>query len=335
LSRLLLVLALLCGLLGPASAAAAPGPAADVGFETFTIPAGHGPPIDVAVWYPTEQAAADQRLGGWVQHVAPDAPPSAGRHPLVLISHGSGGWYGGHYDTALALARAGFVAAALTHPGDNYRDQGGVPDMAGRPRDLHRLLDYLLEDWRGRATIDQQRIGVFGFSNGGFTALVALGGVPDFSRFAPHCELHPAYDDCAVLARAGLGPAQLAARFPPGVWTHDPRIKAGVIAAPALGFTFTPAGLAKVRAPILLWRAADDRVLPHPDYAEAVRKALPRAPEYRVAPGAGHYDFLAPCDAELAARLPAICRSAPDFDRSRFHAAFDAEVVAFFRRVLS
>ena len=46
--------------------------------------------------------------------------------PLVLISHGTAGSEASHYDTALALADAGFVVAALTHTGDNYMDQSYV-----------------------------------------------------------------------------------------------------------------------------------------------------------------------------------------------------------------
>ena len=70
--------------------------------------------------------------------------------------------------------------------------------------------------------------------------------------------------------------------------------------------------------------------MPHPRYAEAVRLAMPVAPEYHVVPGAGHYDFLAPCSEALAALAPAICASAPGFDRAAFHADFNAAVVRFF-----
>jgi predicted dienelactone hydrolase len=332
--RQAVLLALLSVLLWPVAAPAAPRPSAHVGFETATIRDGEGPPIEVAVWYPTRAPTAEEPFGGWTQRVALRAPPTVGRHPLVVISHGSGGWYGGHYDTALALARAGFVAAALTQPGDNYRDHSGAADMAARPRDLHRLVNYMLQDWRNGRAVDPDRVGAFGFSNGGFTVLVAAGGTPDFSRFGSHCQMHPTYDDCIILTRTGLMAAQVAARFPPNVWVHEPRIRAAVIAAPALGFAFTAAGLRNVTAPILLWRAAEDRVLPHPEYAEAVRRALPRPPEYRVVQGAGHYDFLAPCDAALAASAPTICRSGLGFNRTSFHAAFNAKVVAFFRRTL-
>ena len=50
--------------------------------------------------------------------------------------------------------------------------------------------------------------------------------------------------------------------------------------------------------------------------------------------GAGHYDFLPPCSSELARRRPAICVSAPGFDRAAFHEEFDRDVVAFFTRTL-
>jgi predicted dienelactone hydrolase len=83
-----------------------------------------------------------------------------------------------------------------------------------------------------------------------------------------------------------------------------------------------------------LWRASEDQVLPHPYYAEAVRLALPSPPEAHVVLGAGHYDFLAPCSAELAKKVPAICVSAPGFDRATFHLEFDRDVVAFFTRTL-
>jgi predicted dienelactone hydrolase len=85
---------------------------------------------------------------------------------------------------------------------------------------------------------------------------------------------------------------------------------------------------------VQLWRAANDLILPHPDYAEAVRLALPRAPEAPVVPNAGHYDFLAPCSASVARHVPEICESAPGFDRAAFHAEFNREVVRFFQRTL-
>jgi predicted dienelactone hydrolase len=114
---------------------------------------------------------------------------------------------------------------------------------------------------------------------------------------------------------------------------RDPRIKALVVAAPALGFTFDHAGLSGVTIPVQLWRADDDRILPAPFYADAVRAALPRVPEFHPVPNAGYFDFLAPCT-DPAAR-PELCESVPGFDRAAFHTAFNAQVVRFLAAALA
>lgn len=91
-------------------------------------------------------------------------------------------------------------------------------------------------------------------------------------------------------------------------WVHDARIKAAVVAAPALGFTFTPAGLSAVSVPVQLWRAEEDEILPHPNYAQAVYEALPRKPDYHVVPNAGHFAFVPPYSEALAQRALARLR---------------------------
>ena len=186
----------------------------------------------------------------------------------------------------------------------------------------------MLQAWPEHAYVDPQRIGAFGFSAGGFTVLAAAGGEPDFSKTVAHCQAHPDFFDCKLVAGSGVRPA-------PQPVVHDPRLRALVVAAPALGYTFGREGLAKVRQPVQLWRAEDDQILPHPYYAEAVRLALPEPPETHVVARAGHFDFLAPCPPGLALRIPQICTSAPGFDRQAFHADFNREVVAFFQRTLA
>jgi len=265
--------------------------AADVGFEEVKIPNGAEPPLTVGIWYPTNAPATPHALGNFTQTVAPDAPISGDRLPLVVMSHGGAGWYDGHYDTAIALAQAGFVAAALSHAGDTFNDQSGVLQLWRRPAQLHRLVDYMLDKWRWHGRLDAARVGAFGFSNGGFTVLVAAGGIPDLSKIGPFCETHPDQDLCETLQHAGVD----------------------------------------IHLPVQLWSAADDRHQPHPYYDEAVRDDLPRSPEYHVIGNAGHYDFLPPCDARLARLRPEICNSLPDFDRAAFHEQFNGDVVQFFR----
>jgi predicted dienelactone hydrolase len=307
--------------------------AGNVGFTEVSVPNGDEPPLKVGIWYPTDAAPIPMKFSEFVQTVAPGAPVRGERLPLIVMSHGSGGWYGGHYDTAVALARAGFVAAAVTHYGDSYDEPTRAAMIWRRPAQLKRLTDYMLAAWPDRARLDASRVGVFGFSAGGFTALVAAGGVPDLAKVAPYCKTHPDTFTCGVVRKSG-GTLDHVAELPRSAWVNDARIKAAVVAAPAVGFSFGKAGLKGVTVPVQLWRAEYDHILPQPDYAEAVRLALPRRAEYHVVANADHYDFLAPCPAALAANVPEICQSRPGFDRAAFHAAFDRDVVAFFQKAL-
>jgi predicted dienelactone hydrolase len=309
---------------------AAPTFAANVGFEEIKMANGAEAPLTGGVWYPTDAPETEQSLGDIAQEVAPLAAVAGRNLPLVVLSHGGGGGYDGHYDTALALAHAGFVVAAASRQGDTYNDQNQVLKLWRRPAQLRRLVSYMLDEWPQHNHLDGGRVGAFGFSNGGFTVLVAAGGIPDLSKTGPYCQAHPDHDLCQALKRAGVDP-HLGSDVPPDAWLPDPRVKAGVIAAPAFGFAFDRAGLKSVRIPIQLWRAADDRHQPNPWYEEEVRLGLPQPPEYHVVAGAGHYDFLTPCGPHVAARSPQICGDPLSFNRAAFHEQFNTAVMRFFR----
>ncbi|HEV2532512.1 alpha/beta hydrolase family protein [Phenylobacterium sp.] len=300
--------------------------AGNVGFERVTAPAGADKPLVVGIWYPTDAPEAPMALGPSSQVVALGAPVAGANHPLILISHGTGGSFGDHFDTAKALAQAGFIVAAVSHTGDTYDDRSRTRRISERPGHLTPVIDYMTTTWRGHDAIDARRIGAFGFSAGGFTVLGAIGGEIDLSLMAAHCRQHPHFYDCATIGKLGEAPPAK-----PAPVSHDARIKAAVVAAPAMGFAFAPAGLAKVTVPVQLWRAEWDTVLPQPYYAEVVHGLLPKA-EYRLAPHADHFDFLPPCSDQLAKLAPDVCVS--NIDRAAFHKTFNAEVVRFFKKTL-
>lgn len=97
----------------------ATAPALSAGFERVTVPDPDGPPLEAGIWYPSGAPASSQQLGLYQQTVAAGGAIAGRGLPLIVMSHGSGGSFEGHYDTALALAEAGFVVAAVTHTGDN------------------------------------------------------------------------------------------------------------------------------------------------------------------------------------------------------------------------
>ena len=299
------------------------------GFQQGVAADQGGKPLVIGIWYPSQTIAKPVSMGPTTMTVAINAPVNGKALPMIVLSHGTGGSNLGHFDMAIALADAGFVVVAMNHTGDNYADQSRGTDIMDRPRQVSRVIDHMLLTWEGRAAIDPQRVGMFGHSAGGFTTLAIIGGVPDFTKIGPMCREHPGDFACQLVARSAspvVAPASSA--------VADARIKAAVVAAPALGFTFSPDGLKNVKVPVQLWRAENDVLAPHPRYAEAVRLALSEAPEYHVVANAGHYDFLAPCSAALGSIAPAICTSSAGFDRAAFHVGFDSEVVKFFEKTL-
>lgn len=289
-----------------------------IGTEQVLVASGAGS-LAVRIWYPGDDGAVQGE-----------------RLPLVVVSHGVGGDNEGHADTARALAQAGFVVAAVAHTGDTYRDLSAVREgrhLRMRPEQVVRTLDYLLTMWRAHRQIDARRIGMFGFSVGGFTALVVTGGRPELSRVAQHCRAQPDAWDCRYIARQGLEPRSIQS---PPAWQVDGRIRAVVVAAPAVAYAFEPQGLAGVHVPVQLWGAARDDVVG--DGAETVRRLLPSVAEYHVVDDAGHFAFLAPCSWALRGFIAvmhlfgseSICNDPAGFDRAQFHARFNAEVVRFF-----
>jgi predicted dienelactone hydrolase len=240
-------------------------------------------------------SASSHPLLAFRQVVAVNGTINGVKLPVVFISHGTGGSLASHYDTALALANAGFVAVALTHTGDNYQDQsyaGNRIDLIDRPRQLERVISYFLGEWSDRTRIDPEMVGVFGFSLGGFTALVEIGGVPDLSRMTRLCDERPEAPECDFIRqRHGdqLGPVTETPS-----WTHDSRIRAAVIVAPAAGYLFGPSSLRQVTIPVQLWRAAADGQAPDAWNSAVVRSGLPTMPELYTVSNADHLRFSSP-----------------------------------------
>lgn len=253
------------------------------------------------------------------------APKAGSRLGLIVISHGTGAGPTAHIDTAQALAEAGFVVVAPMHPGDNFQDDASVGKsnwFADRSRHVARVIDYMLTDWEGHARIAPRRIGIFGFSAGGTTALITAGGTPDLGRVTPHCVSTPEFV-CQIMRPNDPKQAPQ--------WTHDKRVAAAVVAAPGIGFAFPPNGLKHVRVPIQLWAGSADETVPYASNTAIVRNLLPRAPEFHNVDGAVHLSFLAPCTAQTP---PFLCQDRPGFDRAQFHASFNQSVTAFFQKQL-
>jgi predicted dienelactone hydrolase len=310
---------------------------------------GSGDDGPVTVYYPT--AAADQPVRqGWQElPLAPDAPAQAGNGRLVVISHGSGGAPWVHGDLARALVAAGFVVAFPQHQGDHWRDTRwrGPQSWARRPAEVSRAIDAVARDAGLAPLLKLERVGLYGMSAGGHTALSLAGGRWSPARFAQHCQAHLADDfqTCVGLAtsltggwadglKQGVARQVLRWTFRDTQWqTHEePRI-AAVAAAVPLAADFDLASLATPRVPLALLTAGQDRWLVPRFHAQALLQVCRGCEHLADLPSAGHGAYLSPLPPGLSGLEGEMLNDPPGFDRSALP-AIDARVVDYFRRHL-
>lgn len=312
--------------------------------------------LRTTIWYPAAASAVEEEI--LVPPGAPlfdagraarDAPLVAtpARFPLVVLSHGTGGsalhlaWLG------TRLAARGYVAAAVDHPGnsavDGYTPQGFVLWWE-RARDLSAVLDGVLADATFGARVDAGRIGAAGFSLGGYTVLLLAGARTDWSAFerwcaAPEhratCAGPPEFPDVAARfeAIARVDPGARASLARAGDTFRDPRVRAVVAFAPALGSALAPDALARVDLPVRVVVGSRDEIAPAAGNAEPIARAIPGA-RLDVVEGAGHYTFLALPTARARRELPALAVDPAGVDRAAVHARAAAMAAELFDAAL-
>ncbi len=326
-------------------------PPARAGMGLTELP-GQQDDAPVTVFYPT--AAADQPLqrGPFTLALAPEAAPQPGNGRLVVVSHGSGGIAWVHTDLARALVQAGFVVAMPRHRGDNAFDSGtpGPVSWKQRPAEVSRAIDAVAADPRFAPLLTLDRVGVFGQSAGGHTALSLAGGVWSPARFLAHCEAHMSEDFNACVGTATrltggwfdgfklwLARSILRNHFndPTPQSHHDPRIAAAVAGVP-LAADFDPASLKQPAVPLGLITAGRDIWLTPRWHGEAVAAVCTSCEQIAHLPNAGHSVLISPLPPlerldSIAAWLLA---DPPGFDRAELP-ALDQRITHFFLRHLA
>jgi predicted dienelactone hydrolase len=319
---------------------------AAVGLTEITGKDADGP---VTVYYPSSSQAQPLKRGPFTLPLALEGTPMHGNGRLVVISHGSGGSPWVHSDLARALVEAGFVAAVPQHRGDNYKDDGspGPDSWKLRPAEVSRAIDAIAQDTRFAPLLKLDRVGMYGMSAGGHTALTLAGGRWSPARFRQYCEAHIADDfqTCVGLAtRLTGGPldglkktialAVIRQRFDDATWqTHtDPRI-AAVVAAVPLAADFDPASLAAPRVPLALVTARRDRWLVPRFHSDAVLQACAACERLADFRNGGHGALLSPLPPGLTGLVGDFLNDPPGFDRSEIPDV-NRKITAFFRKHL-
>lgn len=324
--RCLVALALLGGLLAHAEAAPQV-----VGLHHMTLadPVDRRP-MQALAFYPAIGKPRSSRIDGYPVEVAEEATVATGRFPLLVLSHGNTGSPLALHYLATALARRGFVVVAVVHPGDNARDHsrlGTLSNLYGRPLQVSAAITAARDDALVGPYLDEGKVGVIGYSAGGETALILSGARPDLDRLRQYCLERP--NDADACKTHGILIADRSELAPQA----DPRVGAVMLMAP-LSLQFGRHALAGVQVPALIYSGDSDQLVAVDRNAEALARKLPVTPDYRLLAGAGHFVFMAHCDAEQYARMPALCKDAEGVDRRHIHHSLERETAAFFSQAL-
>jgi predicted dienelactone hydrolase len=323
-------------------------PAAEAGVGLAEIAGKDGAGV-VTVYYPSSDEAKPLKRGPFAFQLAWQGAPTRGNGRLIVISHGSGGSPWVHADLAQTLVADGFVVAMPEHRGDNYKDQStpGPESWKLRPVEVSRAIDAVSQDARFAPLLALDRVGMYGMSAGGHTALSLAGGRWSPARFTQHCEAHIAEDFQACVglatrlrgnfldgAKTTIALWVIRRRFTDATWqTHTDSRIAAIVAAVPYAADFDMVSLATPRVPLALVTARLDKWLIPRFHGDAVLAACGSCERLADFPTGGHGALLSPLPPGLTGLIGDLLNDPPGFDRAETRAV-DRKVSAFFRKRL-
>ncbi len=308
---------------------------------------GDGP---VTVFYPSSAPDGPVQRGPFHLTLAGDGIPMRGNGRLIVISHGSGGAPWVHTDLARTLVEAGFVVALPEHRGDNARDPStpGPDSWKRRPAEVSRAIDAVAGDTRFAPLLALDKVGLYGGSAGGHTALSLAGGRWSPANFKQHCEAHITEDFSSCVGfltrlrgnfldglKTSLALAVIRQRFDDAAWqSHaDTRVRA-IVASVPFAADFDMVSLASPRVPLGLVVAQQDINQVPRFHVGAVRAACSSCEVIADLPTAGHGAMLSPLPPLRPGSIEAeLLGDPPDFDRSQLPEV-DRKITVFFRKHL-
>ena len=281
---------------------------ADVGVMGFTFDAPHRDRlVQALVWYPTQGGGHIENVGDNAVFKGTialrDAVPDEAKHPLIILSHGSGGNAAGLGWISERLAAEGYVVIGVNHQGATSGDS--TPETNVKiwepPQDMSAMLDAIAASPALQRIVDGNNITAMGFSIGGHTALALAGVIAKVDKFAQFCDEHKDSSNCIWFDRGNdlikghvdlhkLDPIQFEKN------RTDLRIRRVIAIDPGVAQALEMKSLGSVTVPTLLVNLGAGDAIPLGVKADEIAKAIPHA-RYETIGGANHFSFLAECKA--------------------------------------
>ncbi len=317
----------------------------NVGQKSITyIDESRNRPLVTEIWYPTKDsldkniATNTQRTPFVTINAIPDASIIDEKHPLLLVSHGTGGnrfsltWF------IEKMVKEGYIVVSLDHYGNSSFNK--IPrefvKWWERAIDIKHVLTQVLNDDTVGSKIDISKIGGVGFSLGGYTNIALAGGYvnrnltktmdielpPEFPKGE---EIIDFYTDSLIIASYNKYKDQV----------KDERMKAFFIMAPAIGFGFQSEKQTKsITAPIFIIAGKGDTNTPISGNAENYHLLIETSELYLFGEHVNHYVFLNEATEFGKQILPDLTIDHPSIDRREIHQITTKLAINFFRKHL-
>ena len=192
--------------------------------------------------------------------------------PLIVIAQGFGATPDTYSYIAEQLASYGYAVASIEHLGTNLAERLESPneelsswitptEFVSRPLDVTHLLDkfedLVVNDSQWATKLNLDRVGVFGYSFGGYSVLALAGAEINHSRLAAECS-QPGLN--SVLSFYFQCQAQY---LPPSISNlKDPRIDAVFSVYPLTNPIFGAEGMSKIDIPTMIVAGSKDTTVP-------------------------------------------------------------------------
>tara|TARA_B100001094_G_scaffold333359_1_gene411065 strand:- start:2345 stop:3376 length:1032 start_codon:yes stop_codon:yes gene_type:complete len=315
----------------------------------------HQRPVTTHLFYPTQARTHKKILSTKMFHfgeVIPDALYAQDhKRPLILVSHGSGGVASQMLWLVEKLVEQGYIVAALNHHGNTGFEPKGYQEGYDlwweRAQDLHVVLDKLSQERFWSQQIDFNRVGLLGFSLGGYTVLSGAGAITDNKRLHTFCQAHPKDGNCqSYIETSDKEKAEVATHktYHQAMQTMSkdytlPHLKAVVALSPAVVPAFTIQSLKRIQTPIQLIVGSKDRITLPEFNASLAHQYLSNSQLYTL-PEVNHFAFLALCTKvgkmffSLNSHAGNLCYSPQGVERQQVHNQAVSKTLSFFSQYL-
>ena len=315
------------------------------GYAQTMITAPHrSAPIALHIYYPEDGTSGTKtQLGKNAVFkgtpVSLDASIAHGSHPIVLLSHGSGGnavnlaWIASH------IADQGYLVLAPNHPGTTSGDSTpqNTVKIWERPADMSAILSHTASGALDAYSPDMSSVTAMGFSLGAHTALALAGARVNKAAYISYCDDNVGKWDCEWLAAGGASIIDID-KMQYEADMSDARITRTVAIDPALSAAYTDESLSSIRTPVHLMNLGEFDQIPAAIDARPVGRRIQGA-TLQDLPNAWHFSFLGECTrmggmiVKASGEDDPICEERAGGKRAELHAQMKALLTGYFAKM--